>query len=184
MPETPKLETRRLLLRPFALADAQDVQRLAGRRSIADTTLNVPHPYEDGMAEAWLSTHQPLFEAGELAAFAVTDNARDELIGAISLRIDRAFDRADLGYWIGEPFWGMGYCTEAATAVVRYGFEVLRLNKIHASHLLRNPASGRVMQKIGMTQEGHLRDHIRKWRKYEDMIVYGLLRDEWANPAE
>jgi len=174
------LETDRLLLRPFVLSDASDVQRLAGNRAIADTTLNVPHPYEDGMAEAWISTHQPEFEAGEKAVFAITLKAEGELVGAVGLQVDQSFERANLGYWIGEQFWGLGYCTEAATSVVEYGFAELRLQRFHAEHLERNPASGRVLQKIGMLKEGTARQHIKKWGKFEDLVLYGLLRNEWV----
>lgn len=174
----PILETERLRLRPFAASDAVDVQRLAGDRAVADTTLNVPHPYEVGAAEQWISTHQPKFEAGELANFAVTRLDSGELVGAIGLRIVQRSDRAELGYWIGKPYWGRGYCTEAGTAVLDYGFNVLGLNRIHASHLSRNPASGRVMQKLGMQHEGTARQHAKKWDRYEDLVLYGLLRDE------
>ncbi len=174
------LDTDRLLLRPFLLSDAPDVQRLAGNWAIADTTLNVPHPYEDGMAEAWISTHQAKFEAGELVVFAITLKADSELVGAIGFQVDRSFDRAELGYWIGEPFWGLGYCTEAATSIVEYGFAKLELFRLHAGHLERNPASGRVLQKIGMLKEGIARQHIKKWGKFEDLVLYGLLRSEWA----
>ena len=172
-------ETERLLLRPFLLSDASDVQRLAGNWAIADTTLNVPHPYEDGMAEAWISTHQPRFEAGELAVFAITLKTDSELVGAVGLRAERSFDRANLGYWIGEPFWGLGYCTEAATSIVEYGFTELKLQRLYAEHLERNSASGRVLQKIGMSKEGTARQHTKKWGKFEDLVLYGLLRNEW-----
>ena len=175
--KTQHLDTDRLSLRPFRLSDAPDVQRLAGDWSIADTTLNVPHPYEDGMAERWISTHQPKFEAGELAVFAIVAKAESELVGAISLELDRSFDRGQLGYWIGKPFWGLGYCTEAAASMLRFGFSALGLNRIHSSHLKRNPASGRVMQKIGMREEGVLRQHTKKWGNFEDLVLYGILRD-------
>ena len=172
-----RLETGRLLLRPFALTDAGDVQRLAGSMAIADTTLNIPHPYEDGMAEAWISTHQPGFDAGELAAFAITLKTSDELIGAISLKIDREMQAADMGYWVGEPFWGAGYCTEAARRVVEFGFNELNLRRIHAMHLARNPASGRVLQKIGMTREGAGPLQSDVTVKPETLVHYGLFRD-------
>ncbi len=71
MKERSTIETKRLLLRSFELSDAKDVQRLAGDRAIADTTLNIPHPYEDGMAEEWISVHRLKFEAGELSNFAI-----------------------------------------------------------------------------------------------------------------
>ncbi|MCX7005169.1 MAG: GNAT family N-acetyltransferase [bacterium] len=179
MQQCATLQTERLLLRPFALADAPDVQRLAGERAVADTTLNIPHPYENGMAEEWIGTHQAKFNAGELANFAVVLRATSELVGAIGLVINRRFDRAELGYWIGRPYWKQGYCTEAAGAVLAYGFTALNLNRIHATYLSRNPASGRVMEKIGMTREGFLRQHAKKWDTYEDLVAYAILRDDW-----
>lgn len=177
----PTLETNRLLLRPFQLTDAANVQRLAGSRVIADTTLNIPHPYEDEMAEQWISSQQQKFDAGELAALAITLKSDGSLVGAVGLRIDRPFARANLGYWIGEPFWSLGYCTEAAKRIVDYGFSELKLIRIHAEHLKRNPASGRVLQKLGMFEEGVARQHIKKWDKFEDLVLYGLLHSEWVS---
>ena len=176
--ERPTIDTRRLVLRPFVATDSSAVQRLAGDRAIADTTLAIPHPYEDGMAEEWIATHQPKFESGELSNFAITQQDGGQLVGAIGLIIYRPFDTAALGYWVGVPYWNRGYCTEAAIAVIRYGFEDLGLNRIHAPHLKRNPASGRVMEKAGMTREGVARQHIKKWGRYEDLVLYGILRDD------
>lgn len=173
------LQTDRLLLRPFLFSDAADIQRLAGNYAIADNTLDIPHPYEDGMAEAWISTHRPKFAAGDAAIFAIVNKANHQLVGAISLTIEAAFERAELGYWVGEPFWGQGLCTEAAKLVTKYGFEDLGLNRVHATHLVRNPASGRVLQKLGMSPEGRARQHTKKWDQYEDLDCYGLLRSDW-----
>ncbi len=178
----PSLTTSRLVLRPFVIGDAATVQRLAGAREVADTTLSVPHPYEDGMAEAWIATHAPAFARGETATFAVTGFSAG-LIGAISLRIQQAHRRAELGYWIGMPHWGRGYATEAAKAVIQFGFEQLLLNRIHACHLTRNPASGRVMIKAGMRLEGCLRQHVVKWDRFEDLATYAILRSEWMHDA-
>lgn len=177
------LETERLFLRPFDLEDAPEVQRLAGAFEVADTTLNIPHPYREGMAEAWILTHNQLFRAGVLANFAVTLRHERTLIGAVGLRIDPAHERAELGYWIGVPYWRQGYCTEAARAAIHFGFERLGLHRIHASHLSRNPASGRVMQKLGMRHEGRLRQHVRKWERHEDLEKYGILASEYRGEA-
>ena len=94
--------------------------------------------------------------------------------------IDKQNNSAELGYWIGKPYWNSGYATEASRAVLKYGFEVLGLNRIHASHFRRNPASGRIMEKIGMKYEGCLRQHFKKWGKFEDLETYGILRSEYA----
>ena len=140
MGQRPTLETQRLVLRPFQLADAPDVQRLAGSRDIASTTLNIPHPYEDGMAEEWISKHQETFEQGRGVTFAITSRSGGQLIGAISLMGISPGHQAELGYWVGTPYWNQGFCSEASRAVVRYSFQVLGLNRIHACHLTRNPA--------------------------------------------
>jgi [ribosomal protein S5]-alanine N-acetyltransferase len=180
MTPPPTLRTPRLALRPFTARDAADVRRLAGDRAVADTTLNIPHPYEIELAEAWIATHTGGEQAGTSRVFAITLADTGELVGAIGLTIDRRFDRAELGYWIGPGFWNRGYCTEAARAVVAHGFAALGLHRIHATHLTRNPASGRVMQKVGMTHEGRARDHVRKWDRFEDIERYGILAGEWA----
>lgn len=176
MPGQPDLTTERLLLRPFTLADAPDVQRLAGDRDIAATTAAIPHPYEDGMAEAWIGQHPERFAGGESVVFAITHKADGALLGAIGLELNAEQQRAELGYWIGKPHWNAGYCTEAARAVLRYAFEALRLRRVFAHHFGRNPASGRVMEKIGMRHEGTLRQHTIKWGTIDDLEVYGLLR--------
>jgi len=179
MHEFPTLRTEHLVLRAFNLSDAPEVQHLAGAKEIASVTLHIPHPYKDGVAELWISSHQGAFDRGESVALAVTLRADGTLIGAVSLSLDQTHERAELGYWIGVPYWGQGYCTEAARAMVNYGFEVLGLHRIHASHFASNPASGRVMQKLGMTREGCLRHHVKKWGAFEDLVCYGLLREEW-----
>jgi [ribosomal protein S5]-alanine N-acetyltransferase len=178
-PSQPTLRTARLVLRPFAIADAPVVKALAGAREIASTTLNVPHPYDDGMAETWIGTHAPGYDAGEQATFAVMLQEDGDLVGAIGLTIVADHDRAELGYWVGVPYWNRGYASEATVELLRFGFEALELNRIYAVHLVRNPASGRVMQKAGMRYEGTLRQHVRKWDVFEDLAWYGLLAVDW-----
>lgn len=176
----PTITTERLVLRPFALSDAADVQRLAGEWAVADTTSHIPHPYPDGAAEHWIDSHVERFAQREILTLAVTLRATGELLGAISLRLHDSDNRAELGYWIGVPYWNRGYCSEAARALIAYGFEHMGLHRVYAFHFVRNPASGRVMQKAGMTYEGTLRQHVKKWERYEDLATYGILRSEYA----
>jgi len=121
----PTLETERLVLRPFERGDAPRVQQLAGDRAIAATTLKVPDPYEDGLAEKWIATHTKRFEKGQEIVFAFA------------------------------------------------------LQRIHAYHFRHNPASGRVLQKIGMQHEGRLRQHVKKWGQFVDNELYSILRSEF-----
>jgi ribosomal-protein-alanine N-acetyltransferase len=171
-----------LVLRPFDPSDAPCVQLLAGDRAVAATTKNIPHPYEDGMAEQWIGTHQERFEKGQEVVFAIAEKDGGEVIGAIGLTLNLAQEHAELGYWIGKPYWGRGYCTEAGHTVLRYAFGELQLHRVHAHHLSHNPASGRVMQKLGMRHEGRLRQHVKKWNEFFDVEAYGILRPELAGP--
>lgn len=183
MKAMPQLETGRLVLRPFTTADAAEVRRLAGDRAIADTTLNIPHPYEAGMAEAWIGTHQDTFDREQGVTLAITRKPDGVLVGAIGLMGLVKGHQAELGYWIGKPYWSEGYCTEAARVLLRYAFTDLALVRVHATHLTRNPASGRVMQKIGMRHEGCRRHHVKKWDQLEDVELYGILRQDWDEGA-
>lgn len=180
----PTLKTTRLILRPFQKNDGPSVQLLAGDWEIADTTLNIPHPYEKGMAEQWIETHEAAYEAGTLAVFAVVLRDTNKLIGAVGLTVDRSLNKANLGYWIGKPYWNSGYATEAAGAVIAAGFDDLDLNRIYASHFARNPSSGRVMEKLGMLLEGVARQDTMKWGEYEDVVSYGLLRKDWVKSQQ
>ena len=93
--------------------------------------------------------------------------------------VEKQHQHAELGYWLGVPFWGHGYATEAAREILRYGFEMLALHRIFASHFKHNPASGRILTKIGMKHEGCQREHLRKWDQFVDSELYGILRREW-----
>jgi RimJ/RimL family protein N-acetyltransferase len=180
MKQLPNLRTERLTLRPFELSDAPDVQRLAGAREVALNTLTVPHPYPDGAAEEWINAQRVGMEKGELYNFAICD--ADGLVGSMGLMM-RPHAIAEIGYWIGVPFWGRGYGSEAAREVLRFGFEDLELHRIYAGYFARNSASGRIMQKLGMQYEGTLRHHVLKWDEYLDVVYYGILRDEWKGEA-
>jgi ribosomal-protein-alanine N-acetyltransferase len=175
----PNLQTERLILRPFEVTDAPDVQRLAGAREVAATTALIPHPYPDGAAEEWIGGHAAAFEQSKSVTFAIVEKESKALCGAIGLELALSHHRAEIGYWIAPERWGRGYCTEAARAVLQYGFETLVLHRINSCHFGSNPASGRVMQKIGMNHEGVQREHILKWDRYEDAVLYGLTVEDW-----
>lgn len=174
-PAQPTLTTERLLLRPFALSDAAAVQRLAGDRAVADTTERIPHPYEDGMAESWIATHAERFRNLEECTFAILLKDLPKLVGAVGLTLAMEHRRGELGYWIGQDYWNRGYATEASRAVIDFGFSVLGLHRIQARHMSRNPASGRVLEKLGMRHEGRLRGYTLKWGVFEDAEIYGIL---------
>ena len=105
MKQQPTLTTERLILRPYRLEDAAKLQRLIGERDVVSTMTDVPHPYEDGMAEEWIGGRRESFEQGKTVDFAITHRQEGFFIGGISLMdIDRQSERAEIGYWIGKPF--------------------------------------------------------------------------------
>jgi ribosomal-protein-alanine N-acetyltransferase len=180
VPDQPTLTTNRLTLRPFVLDDAWDVERLAGMREIADTTLNIPHPYPVGAATRWIESHAPAWVARTGATFAIIETSIGKLAGAVSLMlIHNEHRRAELGYWIAVDRWNKGLATEASQRVLDFGFHDLGLHRIESRHFLRNPASGRVMQKLGMQQEGVERDWAMKWDRFESLVRYAILEAEW-----
>jgi ribosomal-protein-alanine N-acetyltransferase len=179
MDEQPELITSRLLLRPFTVEDAPAVAHYCGDRDIARMTASIPHPYDESMALEWIAGHQLAFKQGQAATFAVTGRENGELVGAIGIHINKPHRSAETGYWIGKPFWNRGYATEALKAVIAYGFERAQLHRIFARHMTKNPASGRVMQKAGMSYEGILRESLYRDDAYEDAAVYSILASEY-----
>jgi len=181
--EQPILQTERLVLRPLTLHDAPMLSRLAGRREIADTTISIPHPYSEEQARQWIAGFADLFAQGKVVVFGMTLKREASLAGTIGLRdIDAEHSQAELGFWVAVEYWGQGYATEAARAVIGFGFGQLGLNRIYAHHMVRNPASGRVLTKVGMKPEGLLRQRVRKWGMFEDVVPLAMLREEW-NPG-
>lgn len=167
--------TERLLLRLFTPSDAKAVAALCNNYNIYQNTLYLPYPYTVEDALTWIDRHEDNFNARLSYEFAVTDKDSGVLYGAIALSHNEKFNNGELAYWIGEEFWGNGYATEAAQAMLRYAFEDRQYHKVFARYFSSNPASGKVMQKIGMTREGILRDHIRKDGRYEDLVHYGII---------
>jgi len=176
----PTLQTERLLLDAFTLDDVESVQSLAGDPEVARTTANIPHPYPDEAAEAWIRSHAPAHKEKGHVALAIREPQKG-LVGAISLGVDSYNRHAEAGYWVGRAHWGHGYATAALRALIAYGFAELALERIFARHLACNPASGRVMEKAGMVREGCLRRHACKNGKLDDVVLFGILRAEhWA----
>jgi [ribosomal protein S5]-alanine N-acetyltransferase len=184
----PTLETERLILRRPELTDAPAIQVLAAEYDIAKNLLQMPHPYPEGGAASWInSAHEAEREGGDAMkdfSFAITRKADGEYIGSMGIHLDPENQRAEIGYWIGKPYWGQGYASEAAKRLLQFGFDVLKLNRIYARCFSENIGSERVMQKIGMQYEGLLRQEIYKWGQYIDLKMYAMLRSDYDAGVE
>jgi RimJ/RimL family protein N-acetyltransferase len=187
------LQTERLTLRAYTLGDVPALVALAGAREVAATTLRIPHPYSEKDAREFLASRREDEARGTGLQLAIIlrdtvlrDSAlhdSDALCGGVGLRIESEHRRAELGYWIGLPYWGNGYATEAARAMVEYGFGSLGLHRIFAGHVAGNSASAGVLRKIGMRHEGRQRGHILKWGEFIDLEVYGMLASDLSRTA-
>jgi [ribosomal protein S5]-alanine N-acetyltransferase len=171
----PTLETARLKLRPYRDDDVTELLPLIGTREVAATTLRIAHPYTEEDARGFFA----LAQQPDKIWLAITLQSDRRMIGGIGLRVEEQHQHAELGYWLGVDYWGKGYATEASREMVRYGFEVLRLYRIFASHFKHNDVSGRILKKLGMRYEGCQRGHLRKWDKFVDSELYGMLREDW-----
>ena len=143
------LQTERLILRPYQLSDAGNICELAGDNRVARETMNIPHPYERDMAERWIASLEQQWKDRRRVEYAITRKRDSRYIGGMSY-VEVNGDEAEMGYWIGVPFWKQGYCTEAGRPLLDYGFSEMAFRKVTARHLASNPGSGRVLQKLGL----------------------------------
>jgi len=161
MNKFPEIKMDRLILGKLSINDVPKIIEFAGNKKVAQTTLNIPHPYGESDAIFWINSANQGFKQGfknkTQFTFAIRTKTQEKFIGGIGLKLNIKFQRGVLGYWIAEPFWNKGYATEAVEAILKFGFNNINLNKIYATHLVENPASGKVMIKNGMIKEGELK---------------------------
>jgi RimJ/RimL family protein N-acetyltransferase len=172
--------TERLRLRPLTLCDAGNVRQLAGDRDVSDAALYIPYPLDYRTVEQWIQSHRAEQQNGSSLYLGIDLKTQNHLIGVISLIFSQEHERAEMGYWIGKDYQGSGYCSEAAEAVLEYGFKELNLNRIFSIYLKSNQASARVMEKIGMKFEGCMPKYFKKWEHFEDGCIYGILKQDYT----
>ncbi len=181
MSKFPKLTTERLILSKVSSNDIPKIVEYAGNERVAETTLNIPHPYEEKDAIFWINSANQGFKNKTQFTFGIRLKTTNEFIGGIGIKVNDRFQRGALGYWIAEQFWNKGYTTEAVGAMLDFGFKELNLNKIYATHLVENVASGKVMIKNRMIKEGELKDHTKKGDSFRSVIQYRLTKEEFEN---
>ena len=147
-----EINTRRLRLAPFCSADVDRCVALANNINVARMVANIPHPYSRKDAADWIGGHEAGRAAGTDFPFAVILKG-EGLIGAIGLH-KKGAALFDLGYWLGEPYWGCGFASEAARAVMDWARTALGLREATACYFEDNPASGRVLEKAGFVSTG------------------------------
>ncbi|ODP99538.1 GNAT family N-acetyltransferase [Salinivibrio sp. DV] len=153
-------ESDRLILRPFSLNDAERVAELVGEKKVSEMTANIPHPYNISDAESWIRTHESLFLSGQGVVYAITLKTTLELIGAVSFpKLEEGTGL--LGYWLGIPYWGKGYATEASRCLIESAKKHYGLKRLKVTHLVGNSRSRSVIKKLGITYIGRESNRIQ-----------------------
>jgi len=148
----PILYTNRLKLRKMQFEDMSFLVKYANNKKIADRIINIPHPYREPDAAFRMSFIVQGFKKKIRYVFAIALKENDEFIGEISLHLHKNIRNAELGYWLGEPFWNQGIMTEAIEAILQFGANKLELEQIYASCKTDNHASQQILLKNGFTQ--------------------------------
>ena len=174
------IETERLIIRRFMPEDANDIYEACNDYEMVKTTLGLPWPYTKQMAEGWIPKLSQREKEGTSYEYAICfkDNP-NKIIGCIALiDVNSVAKRAEMGYWVARKHWKKGIATEAAKAMLKFGFEKLGLHSIFARYFDINPASGRVMEKSGMTYVGTIRDHEFRFDKFYNIGYYEILEKD------
>jgi len=178
-----KITTDRLILRPFLKQDLDRIVSLAGEPPIMESMFALPQPCTDEVAESWIDGHARDFRAGRAFHFAIAESGAPDLpIGYMALmNINRDWEEAQLGFWIGFDSSGKGFATEAARGIIHFAFSTVLLNRVSALHKRRNTAAQKVLERAGMQREGVLRQRVRENHTFTDVCVWSILQQEWAD---
>lgn len=176
MPSTSSLK-QKVTLEPVGPQHAAVIQRLASAPEITANTL-LPEPYPPDGAELWISYVEPRHASGREYAFAVIGDA-EEVVGVCGLVPSSDSSEAEMGYWIGVPFWGRGYASEACRLLLRLAFRGLIGERVMALPLAANTASRRVLERLNFRYTGTVPSPYAKWPSSVDMARYEITRVEW-----
>ena len=175
----PEIASQRLLLRKMTMADAQDIFDYSSDPEVSRHVLWEAHRSIHD-SRAYLRYILRQYRNAEPSSWGIVLKQTNRLIGTIGyMWWNQENHSAEVGYSLARAQWNRGLMTEALFAVLRFGFDEMRLNRIEAQHEVDNPASGRVMEKCGMRQEGILRGRLYNKGRYVDVALYAILAEEW-----
>jgi RimJ/RimL family protein N-acetyltransferase len=167
-----------IILEPIAVAHASALQPLLEDVAIAATT-PFPSPFPPDGANAYVAETLALRDAGTKYAFAVCEQGGAPMGMSLLKDVDFAIGEAELGYWIGVPYWGRGVATAAAAATLDFAFDTLALRAVRAVCLEDNPASLRVLAKLGFAVSGRFPQSLPKWSEPRPSVLLRLSSEQW-----
>ncbi len=171
---------KKVLLRKLKLSDAPSIYRYVKHRDITRWTLHIPYPYPKNGAIKFIRHSWALQRADKIINYAITVKGFDEVVGVIGFQdFDWPNQSAELGYWLGKPFWGKGLMTEAIGLMLELAFRKLKLHRVRAGVFADNPASVKVLMKNGFKREGVLRHRRLRYGKWRDTVLHAILAPEW-----
>ncbi len=175
-----KIETDRLIIRPFKKSDYRLVAEACNDYEVAKMTLGIPVPYTEQDAKNFIDYTLESIKLGKTYELAIAFKDKpNEVVGCMALvNVSTKANNAELAYWIARKHWGKGIATEGAKAIIDFAFNTLNMHSIYARYFDINPASGRVMEKCGMTYVGIMREHKFRFDKYYNVVHYELLNSD------
>lgn len=177
--QLPTLQTPRLLLRPVRMSDAQDLFEYSKDPEVARHVLWDAHQ-SIHQTRAYIRFLTRQYRSGAPSSFVIVLRTNNKVIGTIGFMWAQPENRsAEVGYSLSRAYWNQGFMTEALQEILSFGFGTLGLNRIEAQHECDNPASGKVMLKVGMTREGTLRQRLYNKGRFSDIDLYAILRQEF-----
>ncbi len=179
----PRLETERLVLRAPGQADLPAMPALFSDPDIHAYTRSIPYPYTHDDSVAALQRFEKLRSAGEAITLFIDLKETNQLVGSVGFLNIKPREEAEFGYIIGRQWWGRGYATEACRALLAWGFGTLGFNEVCAHAMTRNPASSRVLEKLGMRSLGVIPAKCEKDGEYHDAEGFVLTKAEWTEGA-
>ena len=174
----PVLSTERLILRPVRYSDASSMFEYSQDEEVSRYVLWDPHRSVLDSYESIRDLRRQ-YRHGWPSSYAIALKDSDKLIGTIGFMwLNTENKSAEIGYSLSKTYWNQGFMTEALKAMIGFAFDTLHLHRIEAQHDLRNPASGKVMAKAGMTEEGVLRDRIFNKGRYCSVVIYAIINPQ------
>ena len=173
------IKAQRLHLRFIEDSDAEAIQGALKHCQIADSMISIPYPYSIEESIQDIKKYRQEQQDGKACVFVIEGIEDKNFHGLIEIRnIELEHSQAELSFWLATEAWGNGYMTEALQAVVNYCFKTLNLNRLYCYHMLRNHASKKTIEESGFTQEGTLRQRVKKLGVFEDVALWAILRED------
>jgi 8-oxo-dGTP diphosphatase len=174
-----RIETARLVLRAPFDSDVEAIVAQLSDPAVTETTARIPHPYGPDDAMGWIDACRREREAGDGLGLVIERCADHALVGSVGIHLQTMVAPVILGYWIGRPYWRQGYATEAARGLLDHAFAALAVERVHASVYPGNPASLRVLAKLGFRILGPIQEPAPARGGERDAILHEIRADEW-----